>query len=86
MIMHVYISNLKSFIMFMFFRIYLPHIMVKLFGSFNEIDSQNKYIKSVLSLEKLWVTQCDWLWLCTMVAILITVNIFWKLFHRGIKR
>ena len=60
--------------------------MVKLSGYFNEIDSHNKYIKSVLSLKKLWVTRCDWLWLYIMVAVLITVDIFWKLFHHGIKR
>ena len=60
--------------------------MVKLFGYFNEIDSHKKYIKSVLSLEKLWVTRCDWLRLCAMVAILITVNIFWEIFHSVIKR
>ena len=58
--------------------------MVKLYRSFNEIESNNKYIKPVLYLEKLWVTRCDWLRLCTTVAILISDNIFWKLFYHGV--
>ena len=59
--------------------------MVKLSVYFNEIESNNKYIKPVLSLEKLWVTRCDWLRLCTTVAILISDNIIWKLFYHGVK-
>ena len=60
--------------------------MVKLSVSFNEIESNNKYIKPVLSLEKLWVTRCDWLRLCTTVAILISDDIFWKLFNHEVNR
>ena len=59
--------------------------MVKFSVSFNEIESNNKYINPVLYLETVWVTRCDWLRLCTTVAILISDNIFWKLFYHGVK-
>ena len=52
MIIPVYISNLKSFIIFMLFQTYLTHIMVKLSGSFNEIDSHKKIHKFSFILGK----------------------------------
>ena len=63
-----------------------PLFMSKFFGSFNYFYSQNKSSRSDLSLEKLWVTQCGWLRLCTIVAMVITVNNFWKIFFYGVKR
>ena len=63
-----------------------PHIMSKFFVLVNEVDSHNKSRQSVLVLEKFWVTQCGWLWLCTNVAMGMTITIFWKLFFYGIKR
>ena len=45
-----------------------PHVMSKK-SAVNEVDYYNKSRQSVLALEKWWVTQCGWLWLCTTVAI-----------------
>ena len=46
-----------------------PLVMYKFFGSVNEVDSHNKSRHSYLALEKLWVTQCGCLRLCTIVAM-----------------
>ena len=50
------------------------------------MDSHNKSCQSDIALEKFWVTRCGWLWLCTSVAMGITINNFWKLFRFGFKR
>ena len=52
----------------------------------NEVDSHNKSRHYYLVLDKWWVTQYVWLWLCTTVAMGITITNFWKLFHYGVKR
>ena len=59
--------------------------MYKLLGSVNEVDSQKQSRQSDSFLEKLWVTQCGWLSLCTTVAMGITITNFWKLFLCGVK-
>ena len=43
------------------------HIMHKLFGPANEIDSHSKPRHPDLALGKYWDTQCCWLQLCTTV-------------------
>ena len=60
--------------------------MSKFFGSVNEFDSHNKLRQSNLALEKFWVTQCGWIWLCMTVATGMTIINYWKLFHYGVKR
>ena len=60
--------------------------MSKLFGSVNEVDSHNKSRQLDLALEKFWVTQCDWLRLCTTVSIGITITNCRGLFCYGVKR
>ena len=52
----------------------------------NEVDSHNKSRQSDLALEKWWVTQCGWLWLCTTVAMGMAINNCWKLFRYRVKR
>ena len=39
-----------------------------------------------MALEKFWVTQCGWLWLCTTVAMGTTITNCCKLFSYGVKR
>ena len=58
-----------------------PHIMYKFFGSVNGVESHNKSRQSDIALEKFWVTQCGWLWLCTTVSMGIVINNCWKLFR-----
>ena len=60
--------------------------MYKFFGSVNEVDSHNKSRQSGLALEKFWVTQCGWLWLCTTVAMGMAITNSWELFSYGVKR
>ena len=50
------------------------------------MDSHNKSRQSYLALEKFWVTKCVWLWLCTTVAVVMTITNLWKLFRYGVKR
>ena len=52
----------------------------------NKDDFHNKSRQSDFALEKLWVTQCGWLQLCTKVAMVMNITICWKLFCYGIKR
>ena len=59
--------------------------MPKFFGYVNKIEYHNKYRQSDLALEKYWVTQCGWLWLCTPVSIGTTLTNLWKLFYYGVK-
>ena len=61
-------------------------LMSNFFGSFYEVDSQNKSSQYDLVLEKFWVTQCGWLWLCTIVAMVMTNTDFWQPIHYGVKR
>ena len=62
-----------------------PLVMSNLFGSVNEVVSHNKSRQSDLALEEYWVTQFGWLLLCATVAMGMTIAIFWKLFHYGVK-
>ena len=61
-----------------------PLAMFKFFGSVNEVESHKKSIQSYLALEKYWVAQCSWLWLCTTVDVEMTITTFWKLFVMGL--
>ena len=61
-------------------------VMSRLFGAFNEFDSHKKCRQSGFALEKFWVTQCGWLWLCTAVSMDMTITNFWKLLCCGVKR
>ena len=60
--------------------------MSKFFGLVNEVESHRKSCHSDVALEKLWVTQCSWIRLCTTVAMGTTITNFWKLFRYGVKR
>ena len=62
-----------------------PHLMSKFFGLVNEVESHNKSRKSDIVMDKFWVKQCGWLWLCTTVAMGIKMTNCWKLFRYGIK-
>ena len=48
--------------------------MYKFFGSFNEVDSRNKSRHSDLAPQKLWATQCGWIWLCMTFAMVNTIT------------
>ena len=61
-------------------------VMSKFFSTVNDFDSYNKSRKSVLALDKFWVTQCCWLQLCMTVAMGTTITNCWKLFFYGVKR
>ena len=61
-------------------------LVYKFFGCVNEVDSHNKYLQSDLSMDNLCVTKCGWIWLCTNVAMGITMTNCWKLFRYGVKR
>ena len=63
-----------------------PQVLYKFFWSFNEIDSHIKCRQYGLALDKLWVTQCGWLRLYTMVEIGIITTNFWKRFCCGVNR
>ena len=52
----------------------------------NEVDYHNKSRQSDLALEKWWATQCGLLWLCTTVAMGMTITNGRKLFLYGVKR
>ena len=39
-----------------------------------------------MALKKYWVAQCVWIKLCATVAVVITINNFWKLFCCGFNR
>ena len=60
--------------------------MHKFSGSVNYFDSHKKSSQSDLLLDKLWVTQCGWIWLCTTVSMGMTITNFWRLFCYGVKR
>ena len=60
--------------------------MSKFSGSVNEVYPHKKSRQSDLTLGKLWVTQCGWIHLCTIVDMELTINSFWKLFSYGVKR
>ena len=55
------------------------------FSAVNEVDSHNKSAQSDLELEKLWVTQCGWIRLCTTIAMGMNITNCWKLFCCGVK-
>ena len=61
-------------------------VMSNFFGAVNEVDSHNKSRQSDFALEKFCVTQCGWLQLFTAVAMVMTINNCWKIFHYGVKR
>ena len=64
----------------------LPLVMSKTISAVNEVGSHNKSRQYDLALEKWWVTQYGWLWLCTTVAMGMTITNCWKLFRYGVKR
>ena len=59
--------------------------MYKFFGSVNLVDSHKKLRPSAISMEIYWVTQYNWVQLCTKVDIGITINNFLKLFRYEVK-
>ena len=63
-----------------------PLFMYNFFGSVNEVDSHKKPKKYDLALEKLWVTQCGWLWLFKKIAMGMTITNLWRLISCGVKR
>ena len=63
-----------------------PLVMYKLFGSVNEIDSDNKLRQYYLALVNYWINQCDWIQLYRTVDIIINIKMFWKLFSCVVKR
>ena len=63
-----------------------PLFIYKLFVYINKVESHTKYIHSELALEKYWVDKCGWMWLCTTLAMVMTIKISWKLFSYGINR
>ena len=63
-----------------------PLVMYKFFGSVNDVESHNKSRWSDLALEKFWVSQCVWIYLCTTVDMRITITNCWKLFSFGVTR
>ena len=54
-----------------------PIVMSKFFGAVNEFDSHNISRQSELALDKLWVTQCGCLQLCTDVAMGTSITNRW---------
>ena len=60
--------------------------MYKSFGYINEVEYHNKPRQSDLDLEKLWVTQCGWLRLCTPFSIRMTITNCWKLFSYRVRK
>ena len=52
----------------------------------NKVDSHKKSRQSDLALKKFWITQFEWLQLCTPVAMGMTITNCWKMFHCGVKR
>ena len=60
-------------------------LMYQFFGSVNEVTHHEKSRQSYLALEKYWVTQCGWIWLCTAFDIGMTIPNLWKLLFCGIK-
>ena len=82
-----YLSNCPDHITNVAVRpVAFPHVLSKFFGSVNGIDSHKKFIQSDLALEKLWVTQCGCVWLCTTFDIGINVTNLWEPFHHGVNR
>ena len=68
------------------FALLLVPLLCQKKSAFNEVDSHNKSRQSDLALEKWWVTQCDWLRLCTTVAMGVAITNCWELFRYGVKR
>ena len=62
-----------------------PLLMSKFFGLVNKVDSHNKSQQSDIALDKLWVTQCGWIRLCTTDATGKITNC-WRLFRYGVNR
>ena len=63
-----------------------PLLMYKFLVSVNKVDSHNSNRNPDIVLEKLWVTQCGWLRLCTNIAMGMVITNFYKLFRYGVKR
>ena len=81
----IYTSILTNLLMFPFVLLIVPLLYLKK-SAVNEVDSYNKSRQSDLALDKWWVNQCDWLWLCMTVYMGMTIHNFWKLFPYGVKR
>ena len=60
--------------------------MSKFFGAVNKVDSNKKSRQYDLVLDKLFVTQCGWVQLCTTVSMVITSTNIWKLFRYGVNK
>ena len=60
--------------------VYFPLVMSKLFGSVKEVESHKKLIQSYLLMGKYWVTNCGWIRLFTIVAMVTNITNIWKLF------
>ena len=63
-----------------------PLVMYKFIESVNDVEYHNNSRWSDLALEKFWVVQCGWLYLCTTVDMGTTTTNCWKLFSFGVKR
>ena len=66
--------------------VYLPLLVSKFFGSVYEVESYNKSRQLDIAPENFWVKKCDWIWLCTTVAMGMKITNCWKLFRYGVKR
>ena len=50
-----------------------PLVISNLYGYIHEVDSHKKSKHSDLALNEFWVTQCDWLQVCTIFYMGITI-------------
>ena len=60
-----------------------PLFMYKFLGLVMKVDSHNRYLNTDIVLEKLWVTQCGWLRLCTNIYMGIVITNCWIMFCYG---
>ena len=79
------VSIFTSLIIFPVTLLLVP-ISCLTFSAVNGVNSHKKPKNYYLALDKFWVTQCGWLWLCTIIAMGIHITNGWKLFCCGIKR
>ena len=57
-----------------------PLLKSKFLGSINEVESHNKSHPSDIALDKFWVAQYGWLWLCNTGSMGMTMNNEYKRF------
>ena len=60
--------------------------MSKFFGYVNELESHKNLGQYDLALEKYWVTQYGWIWLCATFFKGITINNCYKIVRYAVKR